>query len=151
MTSQNHSLSNREIVAVLNRLLVIHYRSLPMYLSYAAPWTKRENDDAAKALRNIVADQQSLVERITHQISRLGGVPSTGGFPMEFTSKHDLSIDYLLRELVAHGRRDLAAIEKCVGQLPAHSAARALAEEAQGMAQAHLESLERLAGQRTAA
>ncbi len=63
---------------------------------------------------------------------------------MTFTDTHDLSLDYLVNELVDYQRQDIAAIEKCVVDLNADGNGRALAEEVLGNARGHFESLKEL-------
>ena len=48
----------RKTVAALERLLVTLYRSLPMYLTDAVPWTRQGDERAVEVLRYIVADQK---------------------------------------------------------------------------------------------
>jgi hypothetical protein len=128
--------SNR--AATLNRLLQIHYRSLPMYLASAKPWVPRGHEKAAETLDLVVADQKRMIEKITEALLDLGADIKLGEFPMLYTDMHDLSVDYLLTELVESQRQDVAAIEGCV----ADSAGDPLAQEALGAAKGHLESLE---------
>ncbi|RIK76414.1 MAG: hypothetical protein DCC68_19420 [Planctomycetota bacterium] len=124
--------------ATLNRLLQIHYRSLPMYLASARPWVPRGHEKAAETLELIVEDQKRTVDKITHALLDLGADIDLGEFPMVYTDLHDLSVDYVLKELVEAQRRDVAAIEDCVADL----AGDPLAQEALGAAKGHLESLE---------
>ncbi|MDE0819124.1 MAG: hypothetical protein OSA92_15815, partial [Pirellulaceae bacterium] len=63
---------------------------------------------------------------------------------LTFTSLHDTSLDYLLRLLVRAQGDDILLIEKCVASLDEHTVERALAEEALGSAQGHLELFEDL-------
>jgi len=130
---------------VLNRLVAIHNRSLPMYLSEAPPWTQRRDAAAREALMQIVADQKTMVDRLGQMILEKDGAVDLGEYPLDFTAKHDLSLEFLLGELVAHQRRDVAAIEECVRQLEHGSMARAVAQEALGEAKGHIESLQELA------
>jgi hypothetical protein len=131
-------------VDVLNRLVVIHHRSLSHYLSYASPTWHRGNERAQEVLQSIAADQQDLVERLGEMIMDRDAVVRFGSFPMRFTAFHDLSFDYLLDQLLEHQHRDLASIGECVAELQADPMALALAQEARGMAKAHLELLEEL-------
>jgi hypothetical protein len=124
--------------ATLNRLLQIHYRSLPMYLSSARPWVPRGHEKAAETLDLIVEDQKRMVEKISDELLSAGADIDTGEFPMVYTDLHDLSVDYLLTELVESQRNDVAAIEDCVVGLGGDP----LAQEALGAAKGHLESLE---------
>ena len=48
---------------VLNRLLVIHSRSLPVYLTYAPPWWKDQNGRIAEVLHDLARDQLELAEQ----------------------------------------------------------------------------------------
>jgi hypothetical protein len=132
---------------LLNRLLAIGYRSFPMYLTDAAPWTHEGDEKATEVLENIVADQKGMVQRIGEFILDSGWRVETGEYPMEFTDTHFLSLDFLLKELVRYQRGDVAAIERIVSQLGDDRVARELAEETLGMERAHLEALEALVSQ----
>jgi len=132
---------------LLNRLLAIQYRSFPMYLTAACPWTHQGDEKATAALGNIVADQKAMVQRIGEFILDSGGRVETGEYPMEFTDTHFLSLDFLLKELVRYQRGDVAAIEHIVSELADDRAVRELAEETLGMERAHLEALESLVSQ----
>jgi hypothetical protein len=126
---------------VLNRLVVLHNRSLPMYLHYAvAGWNDRSRQ-AAELLEQIVADQTEMVNRLGEMIVDGGGNVDSGEFPLAFTGLHDLSFDYLLQLMIGYQRRTIQAIEKCVDQLPANRMSRPLAQEALGMAKAHLDAM----------
>lgn len=129
---------------VLNRLYAILHRSLPMYLTYATPWTYRGEEPATEALHHIVEDQQQLANRIAEHILEHYGPVDGGDYPLDFPDTNDLAFDFLVSKLVACQKRDLAAIERCVSQLMGDHEARALAEEALGSARAHLETLEEL-------
>ena len=131
-------------IEVLNRLLVIHHRSLPMYLSYAAPWQTQRDQAAREVLDHIVADQKQMVDRIGELVLERDGDVEHGEFPMYFTGLHDLSFDYLVRRMIADQNRDVAAIEQCVDQLESDPLAKALAQECLGAAKGHLDSLEEL-------
>jgi hypothetical protein len=125
-------------VATLNRLLQIHYRSLPMYLASARPWVAPGQENAAEALDLVVADEKRMVEKITQELLAAGADIDVGEFPMTYTDLHDLSVEYLLKEVVESQRHDVAAIEDCVVALRGEP----LAQEALGAAKGHLESLE---------
>lgn len=132
-----------ETNAVLNRLSVIHSRSLAMYLSYAAPWSA-ESNGAADTLKAIVADQKRIADRVGEMIVESNGDVDPGAFPMRFTSLHDLSFRFLLDKLIEHQKRDIVAIEQCTAQLTTAPLAKAVAQDALGAAKAHLESLKEL-------
>ena len=132
-------------IEVLNRLVVIHHRSLGMYLGYAPPTWHRDDQQAKEELGRIVADQKDLIDRIGEMVVGNHGAVFYGSYPMEFTGYHDLSFEFLLEKLLDHQRDDIAAIETCVSLLEGSPApARSIAQEALGMAKGHLESFEEL-------
>ena len=136
-----------DVTESLNRLLEIEYRSFPMYLGDAAPWSSAADAKAVEALKNIAADQQAMSRRIAELILDLGGRIEPGEYPTEFTDTHFLAIEFLLKELDFYQRQDLADIEQIVAGLAGHREARELAEETLGAERAHLESLEALTAQ----
>ena len=131
-------------IDVLNRLLVVHHRSLPMYLSYASPTWVRGDDRAREVLQTIAADHQQIVDRLGEMIVDSDGAVQFGGFPTRFTAYHDLSFDFLLNKLIEHQQRDVATIEESVAQLASAPLAQSLAQEASEMAKRHLGLLEEL-------
>jgi hypothetical protein len=126
---------------ILNRLVVLHNRSLPMYLRYAVPWWGDRNGRAADLLAHVAADQADMVDRLGRMLIQDGGEVDNGEFPLVFTGLHDLSFDYLLEQMIEYQRRTIQAIEKCVEALPTNRMSRPLAQEALGMAKAHLDSM----------
>ena len=139
-------MSDQQIIDLLNRLLAIHYRSLPMYLSHALPWQKRGEERAAETLSDIVADQQELCSRFAAEIEKRDGTIETGEFPTEYTDVHFLSLEYLLGRLIDAVKADLAQIEACT--TAANEVIKPLAEEALGVAKGHLDSLQELAAKK---
>ncbi len=132
---------------VLNRLLAILNRSLPMYLSNATPWTHPGDEQAAQTLERIVGDQRRDINRLAELIIARSGRVDPGRWPMEYTDLNFLSLDYLLRELVRHQQQDIAQIERCVFLLSQDRMARELAQEILGSEKAHLEMLQELSRQ----
>ncbi len=135
------------VIEELNRLLEIEYRSFPMYLGDASPWTTQQDESAADALKNIMADQQAMSQRIGELILQLGGRIDPGEYPMQFTDTHFLSLEYLLKELLCYQRQDVADVEQIVARLAGQREARELAEEVLGSERAHLEAIEALQAQ----
>ena len=129
---------------ILNRLLVLHERSLPMYLSYAPPAGLARNPKAKAVLDQIVADQQRTVDRLATVILESNGVIDHGEFPMTFTSLHDLSLSYLLKLLIDRQEKTIAACERLADALNTAPYAQAAAREAVGEAKGHLENLQEL-------
>jgi hypothetical protein len=137
-------MASESTIQILNQLLAIHARSLPVYLSYAQPEWHRGDGAARETLQSIVDDQLAMVDRLGELIIEHNGTVTGSAFPMEFTGYHDLSFDFLCRKLVEYQRRDIQMIERCVRLLSSSLYARAVAEEALGAAKAHLEALLRL-------
>ena len=129
---------------ILNRLSVIHNRSLAMYLRYAVPWVKNADNEAAATVVSIAEDQQEYVDRIGALILENSGRVVMGEFPMIYTGYHDLSIDFLLNLLIREQQDAIPQIEECVDGLRMHPIARGLAEEALGAAKGHLAALQEL-------
>jgi hypothetical protein len=134
-------------IDLLNRLYVLHYRSLAVYLHYAPPNQLARHPQAAGVLAQVVADQTRTADRIGALILESGGTVDPGEFPMAFTGLHDLSLDYLLKQLIDRQQRTIAACERIAAQLDMAPFAQAVAREAVGEAKGHLENLQELAGQ----
>ena len=134
-----------QTIAALYRLLTTVYRSLPMYLADAAPWAARNDQRMVEALRFIVDDQKATSVRIAELLQQNQVPVETGDYPMGFTDLHDLSIEYLVKRLIACGRLDIVTIERLLPQMAADPAALALGEEALGAAKAHFDTLQGLA------
>ena len=131
--------------AVLNRLLRILSRSLPMYLREAKPWATEQAQPIQAALGHLAADQQALAGRVARAILERGGQPEPGPFPSAFASVNNVDLAFVLQRVIDLGNRDLAALERCVAELRPWPEQRALAEEILGNAQGHLDILQDLA------
>jgi hypothetical protein len=129
---------------ILNRLLVLHERSLPMYLSYAPPADLAKHEKARAVLSQIVEDQRRTIDRLATLVMDGGGTVDYGEFPMSFTSLHDLSLAYLLKLLVDRQQKLVAVSERLADQLNLAPYAQAAAREAVGEAKGHLENLQEL-------
>lgn len=132
---------------LLNRILVLHARSLPMYLGYAQPDQLWRNPKAARVLDQIVEDHKRTVDRLAVLILENHGTIDHGEFPMSFTGLHDLSVEYLFKQLIDRQKRFIAVIEKLADMLKLAPYAQAAAREAVGEAKGHLENLEELAAE----
>jgi hypothetical protein len=137
-------MSEQMTLDVLNQLLALHSRSLPTYLACARPWFPKPDSEAESVLRHIAEDHKLMIDRIGTIIMDLGGTISASEFPMEFTDMHDLSVDYLVPQIITRLEQDVAWMRQCVPQLNDVPAARAIAEESLGAAQAHRDSLNEL-------
>ena len=130
-----------EAIQALNRLLRTLCRSLPMYLADAKPWVRSEDAKLQAAMCHLVSDQQMYAKRLAEAIERRGGRPDPGRFPTEFTAKNDLSLEFLLIEVIDYQDQDVAVIKHHAAQLTAAPALHALAEEILGNARGHLDVL----------
>ena len=74
-----------------------------------------------------------------------GGQPSPGPYPLKFAALNDVSLEFFLREIIVHLKRDQKVIGECVAELAHVPAARSLAEEAYGNLRGHIELLEGVA------
>lgn len=138
-------------IDVLNQLYVLHYRSLPQYLHYAPPHEFRRHPQASAVLAQIVADQTRTADRLATMVLDAGGLVDPGEFPMSFTGLHDLSVEYLLRQVIDRQRRHITACERLTGELALAPYAQAAAREAVGEAKGHLDNLLELTAEPAAA
>lgn len=129
---------------LLNRLLVLHARSLPVYLSYAPPAELAAHPQARAVLDRIVQDHRRMADRLGALILEQGGTVDEGEFPLRFTAYNDLSLKYLLPVLIERQEKFIAACEKIADQLATAPYAQAVAREAVGEARGHLENLQEL-------
>jgi len=129
---------------VLNRLLILHHRSLPMYLSYAAPWQLQAQPRTAAVLEQTVADQKRTVDRLVAMLLENNGQLDHGEFPMSFTGLHDLSADYLIALCIDRQKKLINVIERYASELNLAPFAQAATREALGEAKGHLENLQEL-------
>ena len=130
-----------ETIPVLNQLFGLLCHSLPAYLADVKTLAWSEGERVRVAIGRLVADQQMYAQRVADAITQRGGRPNPGRFPTEFTAKNDLSLAFLLPEIIDSQRQAVAAIEHCVGRLEGESALHALAEEVLGNAKGHLDIL----------
>ncbi len=140
---------NPQILDLLAELVRLHRYSLVRYLRYADPWA--ENREATEVLRQISDMQEAAAERLETVILQYDGELPVGDFPLEYTSLHDLALNYLLPKAIEHQRGLVASLRDAVGQLDDEPEIQALVEEALGEAKGHLESLEELVTAKSAA
>lgn len=129
---------------ILNRLLVLHERSLSMYLGYAPPAGLAREPQAKSVLDSVVADQKRTIDRLATIILDSNGIIDHGEFPMSFTSLHDLSLPYLLKLVIERQEKTIAACDRLADALNMAPYAQAAAREAVGQAKGHLENLQEL-------
>jgi hypothetical protein len=135
-----------DAIPILNQLLQIVSRSLSMYLADAKPWARPERQRLQAAVDRLVADQRLFAGRVAQAIVERGGRPDWGTFPSGFAAKHDLSLDFLARELVSGLSANVTQFEGCVTQLSQIPPLHALAEEILGNVRGHLDVLSEQVG-----
>ncbi len=133
-----------ETNTLLNRLRIVHSRSLVAYLRYAAPWIRKDSHGVVDTLETMADEVQRTADRLGEMILSGGGEILPGEFPLEFTGFHDLSLDYLLGVLIQRQENDIATIQNCIEPLTIAPLAQALAEESLGAAKGNLDSLQEL-------
>ena len=133
-----------DIIPVLNRLIVMHGRSLPNYLTDAVPWISQRTEAAALTLQAIASDQRITVDRIAEYVQRLEGSVIPGTFPMHFANWNDLSIDFLVARTAEELASQVVAMEALLPTVASDPTASALLEEALGAAKGHLDTLAEL-------
>lgn len=133
-----------DTIDILNRLAVVHHRSLAMYLTYAQPAWKRGDEKAKQTLSLIAADERATVDRLSVMIADGDRSARYGAFPMEYTGYHDLSFDFLLGKLIENQQDKILQIEEAVDALSLAPMAKLAAQEALGAAKGHLQSLQEL-------
>ena len=137
-------MTDKNTIELLGQLLVCHYRSLPMFLTEAAPWVHRGDAEASEVLNDIVASQKRMCHRLASEIEQRGGIVDVGDYPIDFLDFHFLSLDYMLQRVCEYQRKEIVSLGRSAEQLYADPAASAIAKEALGAARGHLESLEEL-------
>ncbi len=133
-----------EETRVLRRVLQIVGRSLPMYLAEARPFAADGHRPLQEALANMAKDQRTLADRAAEAIVALGDRPELGRFPMRFTSTHDLAIDFLVRRVIDRQQQDIATLQECSDLAADFPETHALAEEALGNSEGHLDILQEI-------
>ena len=129
---------------ILNRVLIVHNRSLPMYLHDALPWVRHGEDGSMETMRQIVRDQKQVVDRIGAMILDNTGVFEQGEYPLSFTGYHDMAFDWVLNLAIERQQKTISYLQKCAEQLSLAPMAKAVVEETVGMAKGHLEMLQEL-------
>ena len=134
-------MKNYETISALNGLLGVLCRSLPAYLSDARPWSHLGSRETQTSIDRLVADLRMYVRRVAEEIGALGGHPDSCTFPVEFTAKNDLAVQFLLGEIIDYLDRDAVSIERIAARLENIPAAHVLAEEILGNVKGHLDVL----------
>jgi len=131
-------------MVVLNQLLHLLCRGLPSYLTEAKPWSQPEHQSLCNAMANLVEDRQMYADRVAKAILDRGGYPDPGQFPLEYTSLNEVSMEYLVHELIDSLRADMEILQGYSAQLAEIRPLHALVEEIIGNTKGHREILEKV-------
>ncbi len=129
---------------LLNRVLVVHHRSLPMYLNDAAPWMRRGEKRESETLQQIARDHRQVVDRLGTLILDHNGQVELGEYPLAFTAYNDVAFDWLLTLLIERQQKLIQYLQQIADLLGLAPMAKSVVEETVGMAKAHLEMLQDL-------
>ena len=135
-----------DVVRILNQLLILHGRSLPVYLADARPWVGPNDQAAAETMRDIAEAHRDTHDRLAEMIIARGGTPWEGEFPMAFTGYNDLSLDFLVGKMIERGKAAIESMTRLSEGLSSDSMAQAVCQELIGEAKGHVESLEEARG-----
>ncbi|MGO9112035.1 MAG: hypothetical protein ACLP9L_22650 [Thermoguttaceae bacterium] len=133
------------VVSVLNRLLQTLCRSLALYVEEIKPWSLAGDKPVWTAIARLAADSRMYSQRVAEAIVEHGGQPNPGPYPLKFAALNDLGLEFFLREIIVHMKRDQKVVGECVAELARAPGARSLAEEVYGNLRGHIESLESVA------
>ncbi|HEY4760623.1 MAG TPA: hypothetical protein VIH42_08595, partial [Thermoguttaceae bacterium] len=95
-------------------------------------------------MANLVEDRQMYADRVAKAILDRGGYPDPGQFPLEYTSLNEVSMEYLVHELIDSLRADMEILQGYSAQLAEIRPLHALVEEIIGNTKGHREILEKV-------
>jgi hypothetical protein len=137
-------MSNQNIINTLQRLFALQYRSFTSYLRYGHPYHREADAETLEILNDITTDQMEICGKITELLDTFNQVPLPTDFPMVYTDSHDLSVDFLIADLIYYQKLDIEEIHKYISDLSECDDAKKIAEEALGREKAHLDTLQTL-------
>jgi hypothetical protein len=137
-------MNRTEPIDVLNQLLRLLFRSLPVYLRETQFWARGGDAPALAALHTIAADRKRFAERLAEAIDKRGGVADAGRFPVAFTGLNDVSLEYLLECVGREQQEEIPALQRHLMELEGDPEAHALAAEVLANACKHREMIEGL-------
>ncbi len=132
-------------IDVLNQLLRLLFRSLPVYLQGTQFWARGGDAPGLAVLQTIAADRKRFAKRLAAAIDQRGGMADAGQFPAAFTGLNDVSLDYILDCLRRAQQEEIPALQRRLVELEGDPEAHALAAEILANACTHREMLDGLA------
>ncbi|MFG0333966.1 MAG: hypothetical protein ACF8TS_11440 [Maioricimonas sp. JB049] len=105
-------MTQSDINAQLNELLILIGRNLLQYLGESWPWVGDDAVALGQSIQQQVQDQQEEIAQIVDLLDRRYHPIEFGAFPTEYTSLHYVAIDYLLDQLVAEQQSLVAEVSR---------------------------------------
>jgi len=108
-----------EVDALLGRLLVRLHRSLLQYVSQVSVWSPSDpsSSAAAQEIERLAARQAESVRALGAYLVEEKGRVDQGVFPVEFSDLQDLSLSFLLPQILRDQREAAAAVERALRDL----------------------------------
>jgi len=133
-----------DTIGLLNRLFRLVHRSLPTYLVQAQPWLGPDGQKAQALLVHIATDHRNLAQRLAPAIRQQGGIVDFGEFPLEFTSMHDVAVDFILHKVHARLEHKVHLMARCVDDLAGVPSLQPIAEDMLRLTLEHLAAIREL-------
>lgn len=87
-------------LTLLQTLLNRTARSLACYVVKAKPWVSYRQEELWQVIEEIASRHRELAMQLSDEITRRGGIPDPGGFPLENARYNDLAIEYVAPKIV---------------------------------------------------
>ncbi|QDT64043.1 hypothetical protein [Calycomorphotria hydatis] len=98
-------------IQLLEHLPTVLGRSLLQYLAECPPWTAGPGLEIQERIEELAAAQREDLQILVDLILRLRGLPNFGVFPLDFSDRQFLAMEFVYPELIEDQRRCIAAIE----------------------------------------
>ncbi|QDU37894.1 hypothetical protein Mal4_22130 [Maioricimonas rarisocia] len=141
-------MTQSDINAQLNDLLILIGRNLLQYLGESWPWVGDDEVALGQTVQKHVQEQQKEISQIVDLLERRYHPIDFGAFPTAYTSLHYVAIDYLLDQLVGEQRTLVEEVGRISSNVTMDQDAAGLLREIYQAESRRLEELESLARQR---
>src|SRR5437867_8015890 len=115
---------------ILNRVLRDLSSCLVQYVGDCWPWTSigSDGDKLQAIVRQCVARQRQSIERIAEHLASRQSRVEYGRFSTDFTNMHYVSLQFLLKQLVASQMKLVESLDRSVTLLPSGDEVREILE-----------------------
>src|SRR5438270_13964645 len=97
---------------VLQEVLRREGRSVLQYVGDAFPWTTTDRTESLDRLQEIIHEERDALARLGQFLYRNHAVPpAPASYPVSFTTLNFVSLDLILKRLIAFQEQSLAAVE----------------------------------------